>query len=126
MDSTCDHLTGQCVCLPNVEGGRCEQCSTGFYGFNSGTGCTLCNCNLEGSMNGQCHPETGQCSCKPGVTGHLCDQCITGFFGFSQDGCQGKTKAATNECQRKLCGSLVKLIICLCTLEYMFCPNTIL
>ena len=89
-DSSCDHQTGACVCLEYVTGGRCEHCSPGYYGFNSGTGCVTCNCNLEGSVDTQCDPETGQCSCKPGVSGQLCDECATGFFGFSQNGCQGR------------------------------------
>ena len=89
VDSSCDHQTGACMCLPNVAGERCERCSPGFYGFSSGTGCIACNCNPDGSEDSQCHPETGQCTCKPGVTGLLCDECATGFFGFSQDGCEG-------------------------------------
>ena len=90
--SMCDHMTGQCPCLPNVEGTRCDQCSLGHYGLSGGSGCTLCNCNPQGSVDSQCDLETGQCSCRPGVTGSLCDQCITGFFGLSENGCQGELK----------------------------------
>ena len=89
MEEGCDHLSGECFCLPNIEGAHCEQCSPGYFGFNSGTGCTLCNCNVEGSVGTFCDSETGQCSCKPGVTGLLCDQCDTGFFGLTLNGCQG-------------------------------------
>ena len=90
MSKTCDHQTGQCLCLPNVEGIHCDLCSAGYFGLNSGTGCTACNCNLQGSVDAQCDPVTGQCSCKAGVTGYVCDQCIAGFFGLSMDGCRGE------------------------------------
>ena len=78
------------MCLLNVEGARCERCSPGYYGFDSGAGCMPCGCNTEGSLDGLCHVDTGQCNCRPGVTGLLCNECATGFFGFSQDGCQGR------------------------------------
>ena len=91
VDSTCDHQTGQCMCLPNVEGTGCEHCAPGYYNFDSGTGCMPCHCNLVGSVSSECHPDNGQCNCKPGVTGIFCDQCLTGYFSFSEDGCQGKT-----------------------------------
>ena len=96
MDGSCDHQTGQCLCLPNVERTRCEQCFPGYFGFNSGTGCSICNCNLEGSLDNLCEAETGQCSCKAGVTGYVCDQCEAGFFGLSRDGCQGKNNPVLN------------------------------
>lgn len=31
--SVCDSVSGQCVCLPNVEGRRCDSCSSGSYNF---------------------------------------------------------------------------------------------
>lgn len=31
--SSCDQVTGQCVCLPNVVGLRCDSCAHGSYGF---------------------------------------------------------------------------------------------
>ena len=88
--AACDHQTGHCLCLPNVEGTHCDKCFPGYFDFNSESGCTPCNCNLEGSIDSQCHPDTGQCNCKQGVTGSLCDQCLPGFFRLSEDGCQGK------------------------------------
>ena len=30
---TCDNDTGHCSCRPNVEGNRCDSCSTGFFKF---------------------------------------------------------------------------------------------
>lgn len=31
--TTCDHMTGQCVCVPNVAGLRCDSCAHGSFGF---------------------------------------------------------------------------------------------
>lgn len=31
--STCDPVSGQCVCHPNVVGQRCDRCSPGSYDF---------------------------------------------------------------------------------------------
>lgn len=31
--SVCDSVSGQCVCVPNVVGQRCDSCSSGSYNF---------------------------------------------------------------------------------------------
>ena len=86
--TVCDHTTGQCQCLPNVEGQQCSQCAPNHYGLSSGSGCTSCDCHPEGAESSQCDVETGQCSCRLGVTGRACNQCLPGYFGLSSQGCQ--------------------------------------
>lgn len=87
--TTCDQTTGQCQCLLNVEGLKCDHCATNHYGISSGLGCTPCDCSGEGSSTIQCDVVTGECVCRPGVTGRTCDQCLPGFFGLSGGGCRG-------------------------------------
>ena len=49
-----------------------------------------CECNVKGSVDGQCSllTDTG-CQCKRGYGGKFCDECLPGYFGFP-------------DCQRKL------------------------
>ena len=42
-DETCDLMTGQCVCLPGVEGRDCSRCEEGYYGFGGPDGCLQCH-----------------------------------------------------------------------------------
>ncbi len=86
--SVCDTTIGQCSCLPNVSGMRCDQCQLGFYGLDTPSGCMACNCDPVGSMGEQCD-ESGACMCRPGVTGRSCDSCLPGHFGLSASGCEG-------------------------------------
>jgi hypothetical protein len=32
----CEHTTGECRCLPGVEGGSCDVCMADHWGYNSG------------------------------------------------------------------------------------------
>ena len=41
-ESYCDIQTGVCLCIDNVEGDDCSQCSQGYW--NIGEGCVACNC----------------------------------------------------------------------------------
>ncbi|ETE68256.1 Laminin subunit gamma-3, partial [Ophiophagus hannah] len=75
--ATCDPVSGQCRCLPNVTGRECTQCLEGYFDLQPG-----------GAQSNTCHPITGQCTCHPGVTELSCNQCQAGFFGFSSQGCQ--------------------------------------
>lgn len=84
----CDQLTGHCACKPHVVGRNCDKCEEGYYHIMSGEGCTVCNCDLEGSYNRTCDPITGQCQCRPGVTGQHCDACEPYQYGFSREGCK--------------------------------------
>ena len=87
--TTCHQVTGECECLPNVVGLKCDRCAADTYDFGSDFGCTPCNCHSNGAMNQQCNASNGQCECQPGVTGRTCNQCQSGFFGLSSIGCQG-------------------------------------
>lgn len=53
------------------------RCSPGYFGDPQlpGGSCHPCQCNLDGSVHGNCDRATGQCLCKPGVTGQLCEEC---------------------------------------------------
>jgi len=94
----CDVVSGQCPCQDNVAheseltrnetlaDTRCSLCLSRYYGLASGSGCTPCDCHLNGSSSSQC-TETGECRCKDTVTGTQCTECRPGFFNFSVDGC---------------------------------------
>jgi Laminin EGF domain len=53
---SCDRLTGQCVCLPNVVGTRCDRCAENHWKIASGEGCEACKCDEIGAYNDQCNP----------------------------------------------------------------------
>lgn len=52
----CDKFTGQCPCLPNVIGSRCDECAKNHWKIASGEGCEHCNCDEIGALNEQCNP----------------------------------------------------------------------
>eukprot|EP00794_Sanderia_malayensis_P020024 gene20024-21985_t len=80
--------TGSCRCLTNVNGLRCDSCTSGNYWNPNGVGCISCNCNLQGSASAACN-STGYCSCvaNSGVGGRLCDQCLSGYYSFNNGRC---------------------------------------
>ena len=86
----CHTTTGQCSCKANVMGLKCDQCVSGTTRLSAlnEDGCSLCDCNTDGSISSVCDPVTGTCECKPGVGGIRCDECMDGYFGFSDEGCQ--------------------------------------
>ena len=51
----CDPRTGQCACLPNVMGLRCDTCAPNFWKIASGEGCESCNCDPRGALSTQCN-----------------------------------------------------------------------
>ncbi|XP_064622303.1 usherin-like [Lineus longissimus] len=82
----CDQNTGQCTCLSQRTGRRCEKCIDGYHVKNATAGgCTECKCS-NGALDGTvCDPITGQCQCKgssTGTTGLKCDKCLPKFYGF--------------------------------------------
>lgn len=82
--SICDANTGQCSCLSNRQGRRCDSCVRGYY-INPTGGCLLCPCYAPGTLTGTfCDAVTGQCECKErfGVTGQQCNQCLPTFYAF--------------------------------------------
>lgn len=52
----CDRYTGQCPCLPNVSGTRCDECAKNHWKIASGEGCEACNCDEIGARSEQCNP----------------------------------------------------------------------
>eukprot|EP00062_Callorhinchus_milii_P018719 gi/632972566/ref/XP_007902721.1/ PREDICTED: usherin [Callorhinchus milii] len=87
-------IGGQCKCKRRVSGRQCNQCQDGFYNlrFSDPDGCSPCNCNTSGTVNGDitCHQNSGQCKCKANVIGLMCDRCNFGFKhlnSFNLDGC---------------------------------------
>ncbi|KAK9737561.1 Laminin Domain I [Popillia japonica] len=82
----CDSFTGLCICKPNVIGEKCDRCALEHYGFETGNGCTPCNCG-EASESNQCDDSTGQCMCKPGVDNRNCDRCKPDFWNYTAEGC---------------------------------------
>lgn len=100
----CDNQSGQCPCLKNVHGIRCDQCIENHWKIASGEGCEHCNCDLNGSENEQCNPYDGQCTCKPGFGGRQCDQCQANYWGDPHKQCHhcdcDPYGSATSQCDR--------------------------
>uniref|UniRef100_F6UDP9 Usherin n=1 Tax=Monodelphis domestica TaxID=13616 RepID=F6UDP9_MONDO len=91
----CDQIGGQCNCKRHVSGRQCNQCQDGFYNLQelAPDGCSPCNCNTSGTVDGDitCHQNSGQCKCKGNVIGLKCDRCNFGFKilrSFNKDGCE--------------------------------------
>ncbi|EQB78595.1 usherin isoform A [Camelus ferus] len=80
----CDPVSGQCLCLPNRQGRRCNECQTGFYiSPGNATGCLPCSCHTAGAVNHICDSLTGQCVCQDAsIAGQGCDHCKDLYFGF--------------------------------------------
>ena len=76
-------VNGQCSCLSNVIGLKCDQCIPGYYWNPFGLGCLPCNCDQFGSYSSICN-STGYCECKQrdGVSGMKCNECKVGFYGY--------------------------------------------
>ena len=79
-NQTCNHITGECECKPNVVGPQCDACQENYYQPDQTEGCLPCDCNPGGSTSSQCDMMTGQCDCLPGVTGMKCDEVVAGNF----------------------------------------------
>ncbi|KAM4814939.1 usherin-like, partial [Thomomys bottae] len=91
----CEKIGGQCNCKRHVSGRECNQCQNGFYNLQEleSDGCSPCNCNTSGTIDGDitCHQNSGQCKCKANVIGLRCEQCNLGFKflrSFNGDGCE--------------------------------------
>ncbi|XP_054432559.1 LOW QUALITY PROTEIN: usherin [Pteronotus mesoamericanus] len=82
--TVCDPASGQCRCLPNRRGRRCNQCQPGLYvSPGNATGCLPCSCHAAGAVDGVCDSRTGQCACRDASTaGPRCDRCQGLYFGF--------------------------------------------
>lgn len=77
----CHPMSGQCLCLPHVQGLDCGQCKAGFYNLASGEGCQACDCYSAGSVSANCNEFDGKCVCHPGYGGRRCNECPLGQYG---------------------------------------------
>uniref|UniRef100_K1PSR4 Laminin subunit beta-1 n=1 Tax=Magallana gigas TaxID=29159 RepID=K1PSR4_MAGGI len=127
---SCDRETGQCLCLPNVTGLRCDACLAGYWNIISGEGCSACgvswNYLLMASVTvsrrrvagtavsvrtctgatpkSSVQPVTvmarGQLTCS--VTAELDSVCLTGISGYKCDRFDRGTNGELPNC--KPCG----------------------
>lgn len=51
----CDAVTGQCQCLPNMTGRRCESCLPNHFRAPTGDGCISCDCHPLNSIGASCN-----------------------------------------------------------------------
>ncbi|CAG9828598.1 unnamed protein product [Diabrotica balteata] len=77
----CDPTNGQCHCLPNVSGLRCDACIANHWKIASGEGCEACACDPLGSLSPQCNEFDGQCHCRPEFGGRQCNECTPRSYG---------------------------------------------
>lgn len=100
----CDRYTGQCPCLPNVIGKRCDDCAPNHWKIASGDGCEACDCDPNGAEDEQCNKFDGQCACKAAFGGRQCDECQTNFWGNPNEQCFqcecDPYGSATQQCDR--------------------------
>uniref|UniRef100_A0A2K6SXV6 Laminin subunit beta 2 n=1 Tax=Saimiri boliviensis boliviensis TaxID=39432 RepID=A0A2K6SXV6_SAIBB len=71
----CDPSSGQCPCLPNVQGPGCNRCAPNFWNLTSGHGCQPCACHPSRARGPTCNEFTGQCHCRAGFGGRTCSEC---------------------------------------------------
>lgn len=101
----CDPNSGQCICLPNVSGLKCDECIENHWKIASGEGCEPCGCDFQGSLSPQCNKFDGQCECKPGFGGRQCNECMATFWGDPKVECRrcecDRRGSKTLQCDRK-------------------------
>ena len=51
----CDPSSGQCPCLPNVQGLSCDRCAPNFWNLTSGRGCQPCACHPSRARGPTCN-----------------------------------------------------------------------
>ncbi|KAK0176557.1 hypothetical protein PV328_000678 [Microctonus aethiopoides] len=78
----CDSKNGQCICKPGVTNRACNQCVDGTYNLQESNlfGCSVCACDIGGSVSSICDKQTGQCLCQPRVTGQTCTEPLKAHY----------------------------------------------
>ena len=84
-NNSCDSITGQCPCKPNVVGRSCNKCALNYHGITTGNGCKSCDCSILYSNSMACD-ENGNCNCKRGVASAKCTQCDVGYYDLTYTG----------------------------------------
>ncbi|XP_069485260.1 laminin subunit beta-4 isoform X2 [Ambystoma mexicanum] len=80
-DSTCDPVTGECLCQRLATGRYCDECLPGYWGLgNSLHACTSCDCDIGGAYNNLCSSNDGQCECLPHIVGRQCKRPAPGYY----------------------------------------------
>ncbi|XP_076857494.1 laminin subunit beta-3 isoform X2 [Brachyhypopomus gauderio] len=88
LHGTCDPVTGQCPCRPNMEGLSCDRCATGLWNPSSPSGCQPCDCHPTNALSQTCDQQTGQCLCRAGISGRTCGGCPDNTYGHPLTGCK--------------------------------------
>lgn len=92
----CNQTTGQCSCLPNVEGTSCNKCAENHWNLASEKGCEPCNCDPQGSLSMKCNEIDGQCHCKSTFGGRACNECLPNHYGNPRLQCKCKLDKNSN------------------------------
>ncbi|XP_062455329.1 laminin subunit beta-4 [Rhea pennata] len=84
--SSCDPVTGKCLCQRYATGRRCEKCVLGYWGLGKSLhGCSPCDCDVGGSQSNLCSPKDGQCTCLPNIVSRQCNEPASGYFFLPLD-----------------------------------------
>lgn len=86
----CNQTTGQCSCLPNVEGISCNRCADNHWNLASQQGCEPCDCDPQGALSMKCNEIDGQCHCKTTFGGRACNECLPNHYGNPRLQCKRK------------------------------------
>ena len=86
----CNQTTGQCSCLSNVVGLKCDECANNHWNLASGKGCDACDCDVHGSESLKCTELDGQCSCKEAFGGRQCNECLPNHWGDPRFECHSE------------------------------------
>ncbi|WAR26302.1 LAMB1-like protein [Mya arenaria] len=100
----CDRVSGQCPCLPNVVGQKCDMSAPGFWNMTEKIGAITCACDPDGSFGFECNEFTGQCDCLMGRGGRTCSECEDLFWGEPTEECypQAQCDRKTGQCVCKV------------------------
>jgi coxsackievirus/adenovirus receptor len=90
--NNCYHISGQCNCLPNVEGRLCDTPVKRYYWNSNKNGTLACDCDISGTIFGNliCNENTGECPCIGERGDRKCNECADKKWGDpDRIGCKG-------------------------------------